>query len=90
MRIPIALNGVSVYSLQSSVCLSHSSADLTEVCDMEEDKAYVAKKCAELRSQYIQLEEIARDALEKILNKRTNRCVLSRSMDLCYTYIYYI
>lgn len=90
MHIPIALNSVSVYSLQSSVCLSRSSADLTEVCDMEEDKAYVAKKCTELRSQYNQLEKIARDALEEILNKRTtSRCVLSRSMDLCYISITY-
>ena len=39
------------------------SADLTEVCDMEEDRAYIAKKCAELRGQFDHLVKIARDAL---------------------------
>ena len=40
-----------------------SSADLTKVCDLEEDRSYIVKRCADVRAHYDHLVKKARDAL---------------------------
>ena len=78
---------VSICHVRFLCLLCLTLADLTEVCDMEEDKAYIAKKCADLRAQYNQLVKMARDAValcnirerQKLLQHCIHRCVCYHS-----------
>ena len=76
----------TVFSRLASVCLSsclpHSLADLTKVCDIAEDKAYILKKCSELRTKCDQLVKMNRFTLRPYTFPTIYRYVLSRAMEL--------
>ena len=53
--------------------MSFSTADLTKVCDTEEDRSYIANRCAELRARYNDLLKKVENALALCNPRRKQR-----------------